>query len=79
MRRVIQDARAAGERADERAAIIRAIFAAPEENTIVGRYRFERNGESTLTRFGAYRIKHGRRSYEGPLGSGPAGSRPHES
>ena len=71
MRRVIQAARAAGERADERAAIIRAIFAAPEEDTVVGRYRFDNNGDSTRTRFGAYRIKNAKLAEDGLLGAEP--------
>jgi hypothetical protein len=36
---LIQAARAAGERADERAAVIGALFAANEEDTVVGRWR----------------------------------------
>ena len=71
MRRVIQAVRSAGDRADERSAIISAMFAAPEEDTVVGRYRFAKNGDSTLTRFGAYRIKNGKLSTDGLLGAGP--------
>ena len=70
MRRVIQAARAAGERADERAAIISAIFAAPEQNTVAGRYRFTRNGDSTLTRFGGYRATGGKLVFDRLLGAG---------
>lgn len=73
MRRVIQAARAAGERADERAAVISAVFAAKEEDTVVGRYRFVRTGDSTLTRGGAYRIKSGKLSYVGALDAGSGG------
>lgn len=73
MRRVIQAARAAGERADERAAVISAVFAAKEEDTVVGRYRFVRTGDSTLTRAGAYRIKSGKLSYVDALGAGSGG------
>lgn len=74
MRRVIQAARAAGERADERSAIIRAAFTAPEENTIVGRYRFNRNGDSTLTRFGGYRATGGKLVFDRLLGAAGRGA-----
>lgn len=74
MRRVIQATRAVGERADERAAIISAIFAAPEENTVAGRYRFNRNGDSTLTRFGGYRATGGKLVFDRLLGGAGRGA-----
>lgn len=47
----------AGDRGDDRAAVIREFFATRKRDAIVGRYSIDRNGDSTLRNFGGYAVR----------------------
>ncbi len=49
----------AGERGNNRQAVIDALFAAGLHNSVIGRYAIEPSGETTLSDYGVDRIAHG--------------------
>jgi branched-chain amino acid transport system substrate-binding protein len=57
---VLDAIRAAGVHGDDRAAVIKGLFAVRERNSVLGSYAIEANGETTLARYGVERVRHGR-------------------
>jgi branched-chain amino acid transport system substrate-binding protein len=49
--------RAGGATPDHRAAVVRALFATRDRDSIVGRHSIDANGDTTLTTFGIYRVR----------------------
>ena len=49
----------AGDKGDDRAAVVEQIFATKDREGVFGRYSIDKNGDITLTPYGAYRIKDG--------------------
>ena len=58
-----------GRRAADRAKVLAAIFATRDRHTVLGTYSIDRSGDTTLRRYGAYRVDDGRmvflRTFEG--------------
>ena len=54
----------AGAEGDERAAVIAAGLATRDRESVLGTYSIDPFGDTTLTDFGVYRIKHGRPSWD---------------
>jgi branched-chain amino acid transport system substrate-binding protein len=69
MLRAIDRATDHGRRVADRAKVLRAIFATRDRHSVLGTYSIERNGNTTLGRYGAYRVVGGRlvflRTFEG--------------
>jgi branched-chain amino acid transport system substrate-binding protein len=76
---VVLDAiRSAGAHGEDRQAVIAGLFAMRNRDSVLGRYSIEANGETTLSRYGVERVRHGRlvfdRAIEVPAsGASPAG------
>jgi branched-chain amino acid transport system substrate-binding protein len=71
MRVVLEALRAAGNHATDRVAVIDAARNHGTEGSVIGRYRFDRGGDTTRTRLALYDIERGRLEYRGPApGSG---------
>jgi ABC-type branched-subunit amino acid transport system substrate-binding protein len=51
-----------------RAAVVRAFFASRPRASVLGTYAVARDGDTSLRRFGAYRLAGGRLRYAGALG-----------
>ena len=49
----------AGDQGGDRAAVVEQIFATKDREGVVGTYGIDKNGDITLTPYGAYRIKDG--------------------
>ena len=49
----------AGAKGGDRAAVVEQIFATKDREGVVGTYGIDKNGDITLTPYGAYRIKGG--------------------
>lgn len=52
-----------GHKAAERSKVVKALFAIRTRHGIVGRYRIDRNGDTSLRRFGIYKILGGKLSF----------------
>lgn len=62
---VVLDAiRSAGARGDNRQAVVNGLFAVRNRNSVLGRYSIEPNGETTLSRYGVDRVRHGRAVFD---------------
>ena len=71
MRVVLQALRAAGTDATDRVAVIDAARSHGPEGSVIGRYRFDRRGDTTRTRLALYDIEGGKLEYRGSApGSG---------
>jgi branched-chain amino acid transport system substrate-binding protein len=58
---VVLDAiRSAGAHGEDRQAVIAGLFATRDRDSVLGRYSIEANGETTLSRYGVERVRHGR-------------------
>ena len=69
MLRAIDRATDHGRHEAERAKVLAAIFASRNRHSVLGTYSIERNGNTTLREYGAYRVRNGRlvflRTFEG--------------
>ena len=63
-RLVIDAIRRAGERGDERAAVVEQLFKTRGRESVLGTYDIDENGDTTLTTYGAYRIRDGLLSFD---------------
>jgi branched-chain amino acid transport system substrate-binding protein len=54
----------AGAKANDRAAVIKALFATKNRKSVLGTYSIDKNGDTTLTDYGLYTIKNGLPVYE---------------
>jgi branched-chain amino acid transport system substrate-binding protein len=54
----------AGAKANDRAAVLKALFATKDRDSIIGTYSIDPNGDTTLTDYGLYTIKDGLPSYQ---------------
>jgi branched-chain amino acid transport system substrate-binding protein len=71
MRVVLEALRAAGKDAADRTAVIEAARADGPRGSVIGRYSFDRRGDTTRHRLALYDVKGGALDYEGPApGSG---------
>jgi branched-chain amino acid transport system substrate-binding protein len=61
-------AQAAGTRPLTRTAVVRALFTGPPRSGVLGTYALRPDGDTTLRRYGAYRVLAARLRYVGPLG-----------
>ena len=74
---VVLDAiRAAGVHGDDRQSVIDGLFAVRNRNSVLGRYSIEANGETTLSRYGVDRVRHGRPVFDRAIDVPPAGPSP---
>ncbi len=72
----------AGAKANNRAAVVKALFATKNRKSAIGTYSIDKNGDTSLTDYGVYKIKarpagvpeEGRRqrSSDAPQGGGPS-------
>jgi branched-chain amino acid transport system substrate-binding protein len=60
MHLTLQAIKRAGARGNNRQAVIDALFAAGEHNSVIGRYAIEPDGETTLSSYGVDRVADGR-------------------
>ena len=54
----------AGDRGDDRARVIEEFFATRNRDSIVGRYSIDRNGDTTLSTYGGYKIEGGKQVFD---------------
>jgi branched-chain amino acid transport system substrate-binding protein len=72
MRLVLAALRAAGKSVTDRAALIEAARTDGPRGSVIGRYRFDRRGDTSRRRIALYELQAGRLEYRGPApGSGP--------
>jgi len=55
--------RRAGSHGNDRQSVIDALFAAPERNSVIGRYAIEPDGETTLSSYGVDRVVDGKPAF----------------
>lgn len=60
MASVVAAIRAAGDRGDDRREVIREFFRLESRRSVLGTYSIDANGDTTLSRYGAYRVREGR-------------------
>ena len=53
----------AGDKANDRAEVIKALFAIKDRKSVLGTYSIDENGDTTLTDYGLYAIKDGQPAY----------------
>jgi branched-chain amino acid transport system substrate-binding protein len=58
---------AAGDQGDDRSAVIDAAFATTSRPSVLGPYSIDRNGDTTRTEYGVYRITSGRLRFTGTI------------
>jgi branched-chain amino acid transport system substrate-binding protein len=68
MRVVLQALRVAGKRATDRLAVIEAARSRGPQNSVIGRYAFDRRGDTSRHRLALYELERGELEY---LGAGP--------
>lgn len=74
---VVLDAiRSAGAHGDNRQAVVNGLFAVRNRNSVLGRYSIAPNGETTLSRYGVDRVRHGRPVFDRAVEVKPPGSSP---
>ncbi|HKH79158.1 MAG TPA: branched-chain amino acid ABC transporter substrate-binding protein [Solirubrobacteraceae bacterium] len=61
---VLDGIRDAGARGNDRQTVIDRVFATRGRNSLIGRYSIEPDGETTLSRYGVERVRHGRPVFE---------------
>jgi branched-chain amino acid transport system substrate-binding protein len=66
MRVVLRALSAAGKRAADRAAVIEAARERGSVGSVIGQYRFDRRGDTSLRRLALYTLGRGRLAYRGP-------------
>ena len=54
----------AGDKANDREAVVAALFATKDRSSVLGTYSIDANGDTTLTDYGLYLIKNGQPTYE---------------
>ena len=62
----------AGDKANDRAAVVEALFATKDRESVIGTYSIDPNGDTTLSDYGLYTIKDGLPSYEKKIVAPPA-------
>jgi ABC-type branched-subunit amino acid transport system substrate-binding protein len=63
MLRAISRATGGGHRAAQRSKVVAAIIPSPPVQSLLGTYRIDAAGDTTIDRYGIYRIVDGRTSY----------------
>jgi branched-chain amino acid transport system substrate-binding protein len=53
----------AGDKANDRAAVLKALFATKDRQSVLGTYSIDKNGDTSLTDYGLYQVKDGLPSY----------------
>ncbi len=64
---VLDSIRRAGAKGNDRQAVVDAFFATKDRNSVLGRYSIDRNGDTSRTSFGGYRITGGRLVFDREL------------
>jgi branched-chain amino acid transport system substrate-binding protein len=64
---VLDAIRDAGSHGDDRQRIIDSVFATRNRQSVIGRYSIQANGETTLSRYGVDRVRHGRAVFDRAL------------
>ncbi len=62
----------AGDKANDRAAVVEALFATKDRESVIGTYSIDANGDTTLSDYGLYTIKDGLPTYEKKIVAPPA-------
>jgi branched-chain amino acid transport system substrate-binding protein len=62
----------AGASGNDRRAVIGALFATKDRQSVLGTYSIDENGDTTLTDYGLYRIDDGELSFERTLKAAPS-------
>jgi branched-chain amino acid transport system substrate-binding protein len=57
---VLQSIQNAGDKGDDRTAVIDAFFHIKDRDSVLGKYSIDENGDTTLTDYGGDRIRHGK-------------------
>lgn len=70
MRMVLEAIERAGEDGDDRRAVRDAFFSIPEHDSVVGRFRIDRHGDTTARGYGAYTVGDGELEFVGPVVAG---------
>jgi branched-chain amino acid transport system substrate-binding protein len=70
MRAVLDAVRGAGAKGNDRSAVIRAYFALKDRSTALGTWSVTPSGDSTVRRYGVWRVRDGRLAFAGESGSG---------
>jgi branched-chain amino acid transport system substrate-binding protein len=55
--------KAAGDKANDRAEVLKALYAQKDRDSVLGKYSIDQNGDTTLTDYGQYGIKGGQLAY----------------
>ncbi|MEA2130324.1 MAG: branched-chain amino acid transport system substrate-binding protein [Solirubrobacteraceae bacterium] len=53
----------AGDKANDRAAVLKALFATKDRQSVLGTYSIDKNGDTSLTDYGLYEVKDGLPTY----------------
>jgi branched-chain amino acid transport system substrate-binding protein len=53
----------AGDKANDRAAVVKALFETKDRKSVLGTYSIDANGDTSLTDYGLYTIKDGLPTY----------------
>jgi branched-chain amino acid transport system substrate-binding protein len=64
----------AGDKGNDRQAVIDAFFNIKDRDSVLGRYSIDENGDTTLTDYGANRVKNGKLVFDKVLKAKTAGS-----
>jgi branched-chain amino acid transport system substrate-binding protein len=67
MRVVLRAMAVAGKRANHPEAVIRAFYGTRDRRSVLGTYSIGRSGDTTLRRFGGYRVRHGSLAFDRAL------------
>jgi branched-chain amino acid transport system substrate-binding protein len=60
MKVALQAIKNAGDKGNDRQAVIDAFFNIKDRDSVLGKYSIDKNGDTTLTDYGANRVKHGK-------------------
>ena len=54
----------AGDKGNDRQAVIDAFFATKDRDSVLGTYSIDKNGDTTLTDYGVYTVKDGKLAFD---------------
>ncbi len=57
----------------DRADILKALFDTKNRQSVLGTYSIDANGDTTLTDYGAYKVKNGALAFDKAIKAGPVG------
>jgi branched-chain amino acid transport system substrate-binding protein len=59
MKLVLDTIKGLGSQGDSKSAVLKALFATKDRNSVLGTYSFDKNGDTTLKAYGLYSVKNG--------------------